>query len=64
VLRVFNYLFVGRLDGLLHEVDEIGWAEFAECREAVCSDLYNGVCIIFEQPRTLLVNLVGIHLCC
>ena len=30
-LRVFNYLFVGRLDRLLYEVDEIGWAEFAEC---------------------------------
>lgn len=30
-LRVFNYLFVGRLDGLLYEVDKIGWAEFAEC---------------------------------
>jgi hypothetical protein len=30
-LRVFNYLFVGRLDGLLYEVNEIGRAEFAEC---------------------------------
>lgn len=30
-LGVFNYLFVGRLDGLLYKVDEIGWAKFAEC---------------------------------
>ena len=30
-LGVCNYLFVGRLDGLLYEVDEIGWAKFAEC---------------------------------
>jgi hypothetical protein len=29
--RLFDYLFVGRLDWLLDEVDQIGRAEFAEC---------------------------------
>jgi hypothetical protein len=54
--RLFNYLFVGRLDWLLDEVDQIWRAKFAECREAVGSDLDNRVCIVFEQSGVLLAK--------
>ena len=44
------YLFRGRLDRLLHQVDEIGRAKFAESGQAVGSDLNYGVGVVFKQP--------------
>lgn len=47
----WHYLFRGRFDRLLDEMDEVWRAEFAEGRKGIGSDINDGMRLVLEEPR-------------